>query len=223
MPQGSVIIEKVPPAVCARMLIDKEVDISLIPVGALLTLPEYQIIGNHCIGANDRVATVELFSECPLNEIESIYLDHDSRTSNLLVQILAKNYWHISPQWLKPEIGYEKKIKGKTAGVIIGNRAFSYSNKIRYNRDLADEWQKMTGLPFVFACWASLKPIDPDFIIILENAFNQGIKNLDDAIQSFGTISDIDIKTYLTQNISFEFDEPKHKAMTLFDELRKGL
>jgi len=223
MPKNSIILEKVPPAICAEKLINKDVDISLIPVGALFSLPEYYIIGNHCIGANERVATVELFSECPLNEIEQIYLDHDSRTSNLLVQVLAKHHWNISPEWLKSETGYEEKIGGKTAGVIIGNRAFEYSNKIRYSTDLAEEWQTMTGLPFVFACWASLKPIDPKFIAIFENALLQGYAQLDDAINAFGTTFSIDIASYLTKNISFEFDEPKRKAMTLFEELVKGL
>lgn len=223
MPKDSIILEKVPPAICAQKLINGEVDVSLIPVGALLQLPEYHIIGNHCIGANERVATVELYSQCPLNEIESIYFDHDSRTSNLLVQVLAKHHWKISPQWLDSEIGYEEKIGSKTAGVIIGNRAFSYADKMAYSYDLAEEWQTMTNLPFVFACWASLKPIDEDFIATFENALQKGFKNLDEAINSFGTNFNVDIKSYLTRNISFEFDEPKHKAMKLFDELVKSL
>ena len=223
MPQGSIVLEKDPPAICAEKLITGAVDISLIPVGALLSLPDYHIIGNHCIGANERVATVELFSECPLNEIERIYLDHDSRTSNLLAQVLAKRHWKITPEWIQPERGYEEKIKGSTAGVIIGNRAFSYTDKIKYSTDLAEEWQTMTGLPFVFACWASLKPIDESFVTKFEKALSLGFEHLDDAINAFGTTFSIDIKSYLTKNISFEFDEPKRKAMQLFAAYVKEL
>ena len=223
MPEGSIILEKDPPAICALKLKEGNVDISLIPIGAILDKPEYTIIGNHCIGANGRVETVELFSQCPLHEIEAIYLDHDSRTSNLLVQVLAKNHWNISPRWLQPQIGYESKIKDKTAGVIIGNRAFTYAPNMVYQYDLAKEWQTMTGLPFVFACWASKKIMNPDFIDIFEKALTKGIDNLDEAIHSHHISFSIDIKAYLTKNISFEFDEPKRKAMMLFEEFVKVL
>ena len=223
MPEGSIILEKDPPAVCAQKLIDGTVDISLIPIGALLDKPNYFIIGNHCIGANGRVETVELFSQCPIHEIEAIYLDHDSRTSNLLVQVLAKNHWNINPRWLQPERGYEGRIKNKTAGVVIGNRAFTYAPNMEYSYDLAKEWQTMTGLPFVFACWASKKPIDTNFIDLFEAALSKGIEKLDEALRSQPLTFSIDIRSYLTKNISFEFDEPKRKAMLLFDELVKGL
>jgi len=223
MPEGSIILEKDPPAICAEKLFNDTVDLSLIPIGAILGKSEYTIIGNHCIGANGRVETVELFSQCPLHEIESIYLDHDSRTSNLLVQVLAKNHWKISPNWLKPEIGYESKIKGKTAGVVIGNRAFGFAPNMEYSYDLAKEWQNMTGLPFVFACWASKKPIDIEFVNLFENAFKKGIEKLEDAIKSNNITFSIDIKSYLTKNISFEFDEPKREAMMLFEKLVQQL
>ncbi len=223
MPDDVIDLQKVPPSVCAQKLINKEVAMSLTPVGALFDLPEYHIYTDYCIGARKRVATVELFSCCPLNEIKRIYLDHDSRTSNLLVQVLAKELWHISPEWISPEKGYEQKIQGTTAGVIIGNRAFDYVHKIPFHYDLAEEWQRLTHLPFVFACWASLVPIDESFVKMINCALKSGLDHLDDAIAYQNNEFEMDIKAYLTENISFTFDEEKQKALRLFELMCKSL
>ncbi|HNF48735.1 MAG TPA: hypothetical protein PLF48_05095, partial [Chitinophagales bacterium] len=79
-----------PPAVTAEKLIHNEVDIALIPVAVLPLLKQPKIISPFCIGSNGKVATVCLFSDVPLEEIETILLDYQSRTSVQLVQILCR-------------------------------------------------------------------------------------------------------------------------------------
>jgi chorismate dehydratase len=112
------------PSVCAEKLINGTVDIGLIPVAAIPQVPNATIISDYCIGANGEVKTVCLFSEVPLNEIKTILLDYQSRTSVLLVKILAKEFWKINPEFINAEAGFEQKIKGTTAGVVIGDRTF---------------------------------------------------------------------------------------------------
>jgi len=43
------------------------------------------------------------------------------------------------------------------AALIIGDEAFSARKKFKYTLDLAEEWWKATGLPFVFGVWAVRK------------------------------------------------------------------
>ena len=64
-----------------------------------------------------------------------------------------------------PKVGFnfESNIKGNTAGVIIGDRAYNYRDNFPYVYDLSNAWKKFSGLPFVFACWVSNKPLDPSF------------------------------------------------------------
>jgi len=57
------------PSRVASMLISSEVDIALVPVAVLPSLPEYHIVGNYCIGTEGEIASVALFSEVPLGEI----------------------------------------------------------------------------------------------------------------------------------------------------------
>ncbi|HEY0356136.1 MAG TPA: MqnA/MqnD/SBP family protein, partial [Flavisolibacter sp.] len=58
------------PAKVAQMLIDDEIDIGLIPVAATLKLKEWHIVGDYCIGSDGAVASVCIFSEVPMDQIE---------------------------------------------------------------------------------------------------------------------------------------------------------
>src|ERR1017187_346942 len=99
------------PSVCAEKLRTNQVDIGLAPVAIIPELKNYFIIPDFCIGANGPVKTVMLFSEVPLKEIKNVLLDYQSRTSVMLVRILAKYFWKISPKWTPAKKGYEEKIE----------------------------------------------------------------------------------------------------------------
>jgi chorismate dehydratase len=180
--------------------------------------PESHIISDYCIGAVGKVASVMLYSKVPLTEISKVLLDYQSRTSVTLVKVLAQNYWKIGPQWIKAEADYETLISGTTAAVIIGDRTFGIEDNYEYVYDLAEEWQKFTQLPFVFACWVSNKQIDDAFI----SSFNQALKTGLDArtqiipqLQASGTYK-TDVQHYLTKSIDYVFDQPKKQALELF-------
>jgi predicted solute-binding protein len=94
-----VILETDHPADCAAKLISGKVDIGLIPVAVLPLVKEYHIISDYCIGANGNVKTVMLLSNCPFEEIGSVYLDYRSRSSVILSKVLAKNSWKKEFRW----------------------------------------------------------------------------------------------------------------------------
>src|SRR5688500_1817745 len=77
-------VHKVVPALCAQLFEERKVDVSLCPVGALMDMPDYELCGNYCIGADGEVGTVVLLSDVPLEQIKTVKLDDQSRTSNLL-------------------------------------------------------------------------------------------------------------------------------------------
>ena len=208
------------PSVCAEKLISGKVDVGLIPIAAISQVSNAHIISDYCIGANGKVKTVCLFSEVLLTEIKTILLDYQSRTSVMLVKILAKEYWKINPEFVNAEAGFEQNIKGTTAAVVIGDRAFSLSFGEGRGEafDLAEEWKKFTGLPFVFACWVANKKLPATFISDFNNALKNGLDNIDKTLEEFppSIISTAEAKKYLTENISYELDEEKKRAMKLF-------
>ena len=134
------------------MLVNDEIDLGLIPVAAIPKLKSSFIASDYCIATETEVASVCLFSEVPLNEIQRVYLDYQSRSSVALLKWLMHEYWGIHPEIIQADDdSYRAEIKGTTAGLVIGDRAFEQRKISTFIYDLASEWRAITGLPFVFA------------------------------------------------------------------------
>lgn len=204
------------PAVCATKLISGQVDLGLIPVAVIPELPQSHIISEYCIGADGAVETVCLISEVPLNEIEEVILDYQSRTSVQLVQLLAEKYWKITPRWLQAEGDFIQKIKGKTAAVVIGDRVFPLLTKYPVIKDLALEWKNYTGLPFVFACWVSNKPLSAEFVQAFQAALGFGLNHKKEAIYAMANGNTNTLVQYVQKAICYKLDDKKLEAMKLF-------
>lgn len=206
------------PSLCASKLKDGTVDIGLVPVAVIPEIKGARIISDYCIGASGKVRTVILASDVPVDEIRTIILDYQSRTSVRLVQVLAKHHWKISPAFEKARTDYISiDIKGTTGGVIIGDRVFSSEKKFKYIYDLSEEWAKMTGLDFVFACWVSNKEIDPEFAKEFNKALKKGISSIGEVIaENEGSFPGCNLEDYYNENISYPLDEQKKKGLELF-------
>jgi len=208
------------PSECARKIKANEADIGLIPVGALPGIPDYHLIGNLCIGADKDVKSVLLLSNAELSSLKTIYLDSDSRTSVNLVKILAEKFWKISPQWknLSELSGELSENEGK---VLIGDKTFGLSSQFQYCYDLAGEWIKFTGLPFVFAVWISRIPLPETFEKSFETALNWGVQNREQSIIVAENlhITEQQLISYLQNDISYPLDDAKRKGMELFLKL----
>jgi chorismate dehydratase len=209
------------PAKVAGMLLNDEVDIGLVPVAIIPKMKEHHIISDFCIGAEGEVASVALFSDVPINEVQKVLLDYQSRTSVNLAKILLRDFWKVSPEIADAGENYINEIKGTTAGVVIGDRALQQRGKSVYTYDLASSWKKMTNLPFVFAAWVANKNIDKEFM----NAFNQanalGLGMLDEVVKE-NPYEHYDLKTYYTENISYDLSASKKEGLNLFLKLLQG-
>jgi len=207
------------PAVCAKKLQNNEVDIGLIPIAALPEIHGNQIITDYCIAAYKTVKSVILFSDVELHEIDTILLDYQSRTSIKLVQILATKYWKITPNWKQSNNGFENKISGKTAAVVIGDKALNLLNKHKFEYDLANEWYNFVNLPFVFATWTANKKLPDTFLQEFNRSLKFGTENINDALVFYNdklNKVNFNAKNYLTQNIDYKLDSQKKKAVKLY-------
>ena len=212
------VLELDVPSICAEKLKNGDVDIALVPVGAIPGLPDPRIITNFCIGAVRNVKSVLLLSNQPLDSIERISLDFDSRTSVQLVKVLANRFWKINPEWVDLKSGQAGAMPGKEAVVAIGDKTFEMANHFKYVYDLAEEWIKFTSLPFVFAAWMSLKPISPATINSLNAALEWGIERKAESIHFFKDRLPAceDCLGYLENNISYALDDAKQEGLDKF-------
>ena len=221
------ILETDHPADCADKLINGKADIGLVPVAAIPLIKNYNIISDYCIGANGKVRTVMLLSNCPFGRIEAINLDYRSKSSVNLAKVLAKNMWKREFRWITTSEKSDFENIGKNeAVVLIGDQCFEFENSFRYKLDLAEEWKKQTGLPFVFACWTANRDLDAEFIKDFNLALKSGVENIDKVAKAYGkkgSISEKELKDYLKNNIDYIFDSEKKKGMRLFLELLNKL
>ncbi len=225
--ENKVILETDHPADCAAKLIEDKADVGLIPVASLPLLKEYYIISDYCIGANGNVRTVMLLSNTPFHKIRTIYLDYRSRSSVNLTKVLAMNSWKKEFNWVNTMKGFDfTGIRDNEAVVLIGDQCFEFEKSFRYSVDLGGAWKDYTGLPFVFACWAANKKLDESFIEEFNKALMPGLKNIDAVVERYGKtgkIRDGELKKYLTENIDYEFNDDKKKALKKFLELMSRL
>ncbi|MBC7399111.1 MAG: menaquinone biosynthesis protein [Mucilaginibacter sp.] len=211
------------PADCAQKLIDDKVDIGLIPVAATLNLPHWEIISDYCIGANGAVNSVFIFSNCDIHEVTHLQLDPQSRTSNNLAKVLLKNFWKITPKLITDAPDYSVDTNTTTAFVQIGDRTFGKKGNYKFVYDLAEEWLKFTGLPFVFAAWIANKPVPQGFVAEFNAALKIGLEHRAELLKELPTREDFDLEDYLMNKLNFDLTEDKRKALYLFLDYIKAL
>lgn len=203
------------PSMLAQSLIDDVIDVALVPVATIPLLPYAEIISDYCIGASGPVATVCLFSDVPLREITQVYADYQSRSSVALLKILIKEHWKIEPEILQGTPGFEEKISGTTAGLVIGDRAFIQAKKSTYAYDLAEHWIAFTGLPFVFAAWIANKKLPACFVAKFNEVTASGLQHLPE-IAASANYRHYDLLHYYRHDIDYTLDAGKRKGLALF-------
>jgi chorismate dehydratase len=138
-----------------RRLHSGELDMSAVSAFEYLkNATEYFLLPQWCINSKGAVKSVLLFSKCPWSELNQkiVMLTGHSATSVNLLKILFHHH-HLQPKaWLPHEHNQESKCD---ALLLIGDPALRFHDpEFPYVVDLAEEWQKITQLPIVFAVQA---------------------------------------------------------------------
>ena len=204
------------PSSIAQMLINDEVDVGLIPVAATLQLPRWHRVTNYGIAADGEVASVCIFSQVPIDEVSSILLDYQSRTSVNLARILLKEYWKVDPV-LVPAAGedFRQGIQGNVAAVVIGDRALEERMNAKYIYDLSAAWKAHTGLPFVFAAWIANKELPGKFVEDFNEANAYGVKHIPSVVMET-SFPKYDLNHYFVNCIHYRINKEMETALQLF-------
>ncbi|RYY81532.1 MAG: hypothetical protein EOO15_24300, partial [Chitinophagaceae bacterium] len=112
---------------------------------------------------------------------------------------------------------YRDRIKGRSAGLVIGDRAFEQRLVSPYIYDLGAAWLAHTGLPFVFAAWIANKPLPAAFIQRFNEANAMGFEHLDEVVAE-NPYAHFPLYDYYTKYIDYRLDDQKRAALELFVE-----
>jgi chorismate dehydratase len=148
------LITDAAPARCAELLRQGEVAAALIPAIEYQRIPNLLMVPGVAIGSKHTVRSVVMAATKPLPEIRTVALDTSSRTSVSLVRILFAEFYRYKVDFHPAPPDVPRMLAKADAAVIIGDPALTFDRTGLHVFDLAGEWRRLTGLPFVFAIWA---------------------------------------------------------------------
>jgi len=213
------------PSQCAVELQQRSADIGIIPSAAFATVPRLAILPGIAIAAKQAVRSILLVSKKPIEQTRTVALDNSSLTSVALVHILFEKYWKTAPRFdsLPPDL--EGMLAQHDAALLIGDPALGVDRSQYETWDLAEEWIRFTGKPFVFAFWAVTQaaaeraPID--LAAIFQQSRDHGLepRNLAAIAETWSVklgMAKMDVIEYLTTNIHYYLDAACLEGLQLF-------
>ena len=118
------------------------------------TIPDLVILPGVAIASRRPVRSILLVSKVPVNQIRSVALDTSSMTSVALTKVLFARLWKATPTFASMPPDLDAMLQVNDAALVIGYLALKVDRGRYLSWDLAEEWIRLTGKPFVFAFWA---------------------------------------------------------------------
>lgn len=213
------------PSQCARELQAGTADIGIIPSAAYASIPDLSILPGVAIASKQAVRSILLVSEKEIPEIRSVALDNSSLTSVALTRVLFQKHWRRDPEFASESPNLHSMLARSDAALLIGDPALKV-DRSKYNTwDLAEEWIRFTGKPFVFAFWAmrnqSAKTTNLDLASIFQKSRDHGLQpnSLLEIANTWSAklgLSEKSIHEYLTSNVFYFLDEHCIEGLQLF-------
>ena len=215
------------PSACALSLANATADIGIIPTAAYAEIPGLQILPDVAIASRRAVRSILLVSKVPIDQIRSVALDTSSMTSVALTKILFEKWMGGGRTYTAMAPNIDKMLAQHDAGLLIGDPALKIDCSRFQTLDLAEEWIRHTGKPFVFAFWAvrgnALKEAarSQDLPGVFQRSRDHGLEpsSLDLIAREWAPRLDLTeaaVRSYLTQNIHYQLDAGCLEGLRLF-------
>jgi chorismate dehydratase len=213
-------VRRFSPAECADRLARGEADLGLIPSIEYARIPGLLALPHICIAAEREVRSVLLLSRRPPEQVARVAVDPASRTSVALLSILLGRGGRPAPL-LEPWSGTpERALAEHEAVLLIGDRALRAARGGLHVLDLAAEWVRLTGLPFVFAFWA-LRPEAPlpgpleEFIATQRRGLQTVEWRVAEAARRAG-VGVEEARAYFRRHLRYEFGDAERLSLESF-------
>jgi chorismate dehydratase len=213
------------PSACAELLRQGMADIGIIPVAAYASIPELVVIPDIAIAAKGPVKSILLVSKVPVEKIRTVAADTSSRSSVALLKVLFAKFYGAQPEFVAMEPKLDRMLKSCDAALVIGDPALVADTTGYETRDLAAEWLRLTGKPFVFAFWAVRKEAgSAEVVRDFQQSRENGLKpeNLEKTAREWAVRLGMrreDVSAYLRENIFYYLDADCIAGMTYFYQL----
>ncbi len=220
-------IEYTVPSKCAEALAAGSADIGIIPAVMLASIPELVCLPDVAIAAKGPVRSILLVSKQPLERVRTVAADTSSRTSVALTRVLFHRWFQKVPQLTPAAPDLDSMLAACDAALLIGDAALAVNRAKFQTWDLAEEWQRLTGRPFVFAVWAvrlaALSELRPglDLPQVFRASRDHGLlpASLKVIAQHWAPrvrLTEAQVLEYLTHNVDYRLDADNLAGLQLF-------
>lgn len=204
------------PSQCAEQLQEGTADIGIIPVAAYTTIPDLLVVPDVAIAAKNAVRSILLISKVRPEKIRSVATDDSSRTSAALVEIYLRKFVGVDPGFSRQKPQLEEMLRWHDAALLIGDAALQANTEGYYVYDLAEQWRRWTGRPFVFAFWAMRKaalaevPAEMNIARIFQQSRSEGLRHVPEIVSEWAPRLNLPptvVSNYLAENVDYFLDE----------------
>ena len=218
---------EMPPRNMASAMQKGELDAGPLPIAEVLRMKGDVVQGGLGVAADGPARSVLMFSDVPAEEMsgKSVAVTGHTSTSVQLLRILFRDHWSIDDVELR---GPEEECE---AQLLIGDPALMkvyQGGKHAFVYDLSLEWQRLTGLPFVFARWVArgdaTKPELGRFAETLHRSFNYGMSHLEEIANrvSIPGMTLSDVKSYI-EGFTYTLGDKEFAAIDEFERRLSSL
>jgi len=213
------------PSHCAEQLKEGSADIGIIPVAAYTMIPDLVIVPDVAIAAKNKVRSILLVSKVAINKIRSVATDDSSRTSAALVEIYLRKFVGLDPGFTRQKPSLKEMLQWHDAALLIGDPELQARTDDYFVYDMAEEWKRWTGRPFVFAFWAVRKAAlegrtgEPNIAQVFQQSRNNGLQHIPEIAAAWSAklgLSSGLISEYLTHNVDYSLDPENVEGLRLF-------
>src|ERR1017187_54263 len=217
------------PSQCAAALAGNRADIGIIPAITYAEIPGLVILPNIAIASKDHVRSILLVSKKRIEDVRTVATDTSCRTSVALTQILFAKFFGGHREFTPHPPDLKEMLKHHDAALLIGDSALQVSmHDTPYHLyDLGHDSRRLTGKPFVFAVGAvrldalQRQPAGMNLTDVFQQSRDHGLlpENIDTIASEWAPrlgITELEVKTYLTENIHYYLDRENHAGLQLF-------
>jgi len=208
------------PSVLCAQLARGELDVALVSSFEFLRNPIYRIVDGISISSDGPVYSVVVAHVGEISAAEQIELDPAAETSGNLLRCLLSEL-KLRPQFVATSTSSLAKVRAR---LLIGDQAVRFrqqhGNEFQF-WDLGENWQKLVGLPFVYALWL-LRPevVDPKSVADRLRALrNKNLADIDNLIAAEKEFDRGFCGRYYREHLRFSFGEREKKGLRAFQEL----
>jgi chorismate dehydratase len=197
------------PSKCAEALRVGDADVAIIPAIEYQRMENVVLLPEMCVAASGEVRSILVIARKPIELAKRVALDTSSRSSAALVQLLCRNFWGISPEFVPAEPDPAAMLATADAALVIGDPALRIAVKLEqlaekkpttgsccggdpseqavpgvdslYVYDVAHQWREMTARPCVLAVWAARREaVTPELVEDFMASKKFGMANISD-------------------------------------------